>query len=124
MKQETKIIFFIISIVSITISMIFYTQETVFSLIVLGIIIKNWEEVKLIFITTAAALLLGSIIFGIINLSYNKFSYISYDGIHPFIHLLSIIYALAIIIEEDCRKPYIWIYSQLKRLNYRKFMHS
>ncbi len=113
--KTLKIISALIILCGTILLMINYPMQTIFSLILLGIVIKNWEMVKLIFITTILSFLIGSLLFVIINLTYNSFTGITFDGISPAIYLILTIYGMGIIIEEDCQKPYIWIWNKMKK---------
>jgi|GEM_PF-4408354 len=114
-KQTFKIISALIILCGIIFLMITYPEPIILSLILLSFVIKNWRTVKLISITVALSFLLGSLIFLIINLTYNGFTTITFNGWWPMISLFVYIYALGIIIEEDCQKPYIWIWKQIKK---------
>jgi hypothetical protein len=112
--KKPKLISALIILCGIIFSMIIYPMPTILSLILLGILIKNWEMVKWISITVILSFLIGSLMFAIINLTYNSFSGITFDGIWPAIYLILIIYGMGIVIEEDCQKPYIWIWNKMK----------
>jgi len=112
--KKLKLISALIILCGIIFSMIIYPMPTILSLILLGILIKNWGMVKWISITVILSFLIGSLMFVIINLTYNSFSGITFDGIWPAIYLILIIYGMGIVIEEDCQKPYIWIWNKMK----------
>jgi len=89
------------------------------TLIVLFAIIKikeHWETALAFFITTAASSVGGFVLIWLLHFAFTGEPLINNRSLWGVGWLFTSIYVLGLIIEEDNRAPYIWLWRQCKKI--------
>jgi|GEM_PF-3328839 len=92
------------------------TFLTIFAWIAIVKISEHWKEVTLFLITTAISIAGGAVLLYLIHLIFTGEFIIYMDSLWSIGFLFTSIYALGLLIEEDQRAPYIWLWKQMKKL--------
>jgi hypothetical protein len=120
--KTLKLIFAISVLTGIIFLLYKWPLETIIGLFALAKIKENWTIVKVVLITTALACIGGVIMLWSIHLIFTGNICIEKDSMWAVGYLFTTIYALALLIEEDQQKPYIWLWRQIKKMKKLTFV--
>ncbi|MCX6825357.1 MAG: hypothetical protein NTY80_04025 [candidate division SR1 bacterium] len=89
--------------------------QTLVAIFVLAKAKEHWEAVWVVIVTAILSSIGGALLLWVIHFFFTGDIFIDNHSVWPVGFLFTSVYVMGLLIEEDQRKPYIWLWSQVRK---------